>query len=121
MLSQEAFNIIFNERLIDSKTLHGAVVVIDGKIWMDCSYNRFIFPDRQKAMRAFYDCMKWRARHTAFLHSTENTYRDNPDFRSRYIGENSYLFTQDEYATARDWKRFKRDLINNHGFEIVEI
>ena len=121
MLSQEAFNIAVGDNLFDSNTIHGAIVVIDGKLWMDRSYNRFLFPDRQKAMRAFYDCMKWQVRHKAYKHSTENRYRNDPRSSWGYIGENGYLFTSEEVDTCMNWRQFKKELIDHHGFQIIEI
>lgn len=121
MLSSEAFNILFEDRLIDSNTLHGAIIIIDGKIWRDKHYNRFIFPNKQKASKVFYDCMKWHVRNSAFLHSAANEYRNNPSYRWRYVGENAYLFTPEEVSICRDWRQFKRYLVNNRGFRIVEI
>lgn len=40
--------------------LHGWIILIDNRIWINTT-GCFLWDTRDKAIRAFYNCMKWRA------------------------------------------------------------
>lgn len=40
--------------------LHGWIILIDNRIWINY-YGCFLWETRNKAVKAFYNCMKWRA------------------------------------------------------------
>lgn len=39
--------------------LHGWIILIDNRIWINY-YGCFLWETRNKAVKAFYNCMKWR-------------------------------------------------------------
>lgn len=40
--------------------LHGWIILIDNRIWIN-TMGCFLWDTRNKAVKAFYNCMKWRA------------------------------------------------------------
>lgn len=40
--------------------LHGWIILIDNRIWINTT-GCFLWDTRDKAIKAFYNCMKWRA------------------------------------------------------------
>lgn len=40
--------------------LHGWIILIDNRIWIN-TMGCFLWDTRDKAVKAFYNCMKWRA------------------------------------------------------------
>ena len=40
--------------------LHGWIILIDNRIWIN-TLGCFLWDTRNKAVKAFYNCMKWRA------------------------------------------------------------
>ena len=40
--------------------LHGWIILLDNRIWINTT-GCFLWDTRDKAIRAFYNCMKWRA------------------------------------------------------------
>ena len=40
--------------------LHGWIILIDNRIWINY-YGCFLWETRNKAVKTFYNCMKWRA------------------------------------------------------------
>ena len=40
--------------------LHGWIILIDNRIWIN-TMGCFLWDTRDKAIKAFYNCMKWRA------------------------------------------------------------
>lgn len=114
MLGREAFDILFEDTLMDSNSIHGSVIIIDGKLWVDSHYKRFIFPNKVAATKAFYHSMKWYVSSIGYRYSTHNRFANNYE-------NNTYVFTEDEYNICRDWRAFKKDLVDNHGFTIVNI
>lgn len=60
--------------------LHGWIILIDNRIWINTT-GCFLWDTRDKAIKAFYNCMKWRAsrimreeNHEEFYMSLYNTH-----------------------------------------------
>lgn len=119
MISNETYNLILeNTSFLNGDTIHGALIMLDNKIWVD-SLNRFVFPNKAYANKAFYNYMKWHAKYIAFLHSSCNSHR-NIDLTYNRIRSN-HIVSEEEYNECKDWKTFKKFLIEHHNFKIIEI
>lgn len=114
MLADDTFQEILYEDFIDkSNLLHGWICTLDDKIFIN-NNRGWIFPSKQQAQKAFYNSIKWKARAISYRRGNLNSYwmEQHPNARR---------LSAEECRVLQDWRIFKKDLIDNHHLQFIQL